>query len=604
MRRVGLVTLVVILAASQTSFRSQQPFAKLHAERREGVVRLAWTLTAWPSDLRGFVVRWRPVGQGGAPAGSWTSVRERPITPGMWADKDLSAVEPDPARRKELESAFQSLAREKRIREVREQEFLSTVSENAQVLQAVGREILADFRRALFIGMGCVDRGVPPGRDREYGLFAVRASGRPDDQPAATAITTTFSADDERLKVADLATRAREAGNDLSWRFAEASAQRWSVYAFAVLRADAASSNFEPISPAGAVASARVESGWRYFTFVDSSAIRERRYVYAIAPVNVFGTMLETRTVVEHPRRSSALPAPAVQQLEQESGVVDVAWTFDASQQAALKGFLVERLQLPDGRFEAVSPLLPPGERRFSDSGPKTSQTAYVYRVRAQGAGEDRVSAPMTMVFVDQAIPPKPASLSAEYVKVGARSYVRLQWPAKPPADTVTEGYALFADKTRAGVMSRQASVPIVRGSEYLLEVPTLESRRYTVAVAGVAPGGVVGPPVEATVFVPGKLPAAPASVTVTPDASSGALDVRWQYSSEAALRGFRVSVDRAVAADERRLGADARSWRFETATPGRTYRFEVVAVTREGTLSMPADVAFTAPVRRPGAPQ
>lgn len=605
MRKLSLVLLVALLAGFQSTFRSQQPIARLHGERRDGVVRLAWELSSWPQDLQGFIVRSRAVNENGTPVGSWTNLQDRPITPGMWTEKDLSNVEPDESRRKQLQSDFQNLLREKRIREVREQEFLATVGSNSQILSAVGREILTDFRRAQFIGLGCVDRDVRPGRDREYGLFMVRTSGRVDDQPAATVVATTFSRDDDRLKVTDLVVRERMAGTDLSWRFEEARAQRWSIFGFNVYRADAGTTSFRLIS-SGGVAGPRVEDGWRYFTFVDATAAREGSYTYAVAPVNVFGSEFGTRTVADYPPRAALTIAPALEQVQQTpDGNVSVSWTFDPSQQESIRGFVVERLELPQGEFAPISGLLPPGERRFSDTEEKANQAAYAYRVRVRSeAGDERTSAPVTLVFVQQQIPPRPTALAAEYVGVSGRPYIHLRWAAKPSTGGVTEGYVLFADRIRPGVLSRQASVPLIRGNEYWFDVPTLESRTYTVAIAGAARGGVIGPSIEARVFVPGKLPASPTAPSVVQEKPAGPVELRWEYPAGVELRGFRVTVDRAVKADERQLAADARSWRTEDATPGRTHAFEVVAVTREGTLSMPAGIRFTVPARRPESPR
>jgi hypothetical protein len=493
MRRSAAVLGVALIGLSACAEKLPANWATLRGERAEDGVRLLWELTAWPSGVTGFAIRWRDPGEG---SGAWQALSPQTIEPGIARAKNLENVEPNVRDREALQAELVRRLESGNAREVSAPDFIATVRDEPEKLEALKREMRQDFRRALLIGLGAIDRGVRSDVVREYGLFPVRSGDRIDAEPAATFLANVFAPGDGRLQVRELAVEPRGQGTIISWRVQTSALDLYAIGSFRVLRG----SDLIAAAPPGW---ARVEDGWSSFTFADQSADSSRSWTYAIEPVSVFGTPMRGRTeFVFRPEPAGAL-RPARVTASRVPGGVSVSWQAASGRDSAITGFVVQRVVLPDGASVQISPALPPGARSFVDTGAR-SGASYLYLVASVARGAQHFSAPAAFENVDLAAPPAPDSLRAEVLNVSGRSYIRSRW-SPAPAEAGIDGYAVFADKITEGRVSRQVSIPLVRGGEYELEVAPLRTRKYTVGVAAVR-HGVVGAMSTVVIEVPGAM--------------------------------------------------------------------------------------------------
>jgi len=525
----------------------------------------------------------------------------------MMVDKELANVEPAADQRQQLQQVYREMLAANLASEVSEAEFLSAVRSQPDILQALRREIFADHRRALLIGLGAIDRSIAAVSSREYGLFAVRNSGSVDDSPLAIAALPNYSGDDDRLRASQFLVRPRPVGQHLSWQFEETRVTASSVYAFNVYRAIGDSQSFERIGPDGGVSAPRGPEGEvRQFDFMDRSADPTATYSYAIAPLNAFGTELATRTL------SSVDPVVSNQAIEigeislgtDDDGAVVVSWELPDEALDPAFSMYVERNEFPSVDAEDISGSLNVSTQSFTDNDAKTHGTVYGYRVTVVDDADLEWTSPLkSLLFSNLARPEVPVDVSAECLSLGGRRLIQLQWnPPESPSPISNEEirYTIYADKSVQGQVQRQASASPVQGNEYTLEVASQESRDYTVGVAARSRDGLEGPRAEATCFVRGRLPAAVESVSLPGNQPAQTVTVAWEYRQDRGIRGFRVVAGDRIVADERDLGPDARS--FAMDEPESSVQLDVVAVSIDGQQSRARGVVFEATAIEPDA--
>lgn len=590
-----LAAMAMLVPASHSR---AEAWVVLRGERMDDAVRMAFELLRFEPGVVAFAVRRRAPG-----SAAWTPVASR-IELGMWRDKDLSPVEPDPARREALRAALVSAIAAGGVEEVRSERFLETAARGGETFfRGLRREIFADYRRALWIGLGAYDRRASD-RDTEYGLFPIRASGVARE-PAAVYTAREVRPNDARLRVEGLEATPGDTGVALRWRFSEEAVQAWSIFGFRVLRG----ATPEALAPVRTdpIGGSRVAGGVREWSFVDREATPGASYVYAVEPVNVFGTTLDARTTVSLSPRTepgAATDAPVIEAVAQASdGSVSVRWNVPEAA-ARPAGFRVERLALPSGAFEAISPVLPATERGFDDRAPKVDQAAFAYRVVAIASnGSASASTPQVLVYLETQTPPAPSSVTAQCIQSGNEQLIEVRWSPRDASDRVTQTYALFVDRPIPGTLVRQASVPETRGNEIALSVQSVSARTYRIGVAGVSERGQLGPITEASCKLAGLILAPPTDLaaTLTPDGS--ALRVTWQVAGAERLAGFRISVNGVEQANELALDGGAREWSAARGAAASHYAIEVVAVATSGRASLPARIAWSPEQARPAAP-
>lgn len=579
----------------------------MHADADADSVQLAWTLNGWSDGVTGFVVmRWNSAGD----APGWERIHAGTIEPGIAPEKNFSPVEPDQTRRRELTSRLRAALDAGRVQPVSPEEFFATLRAPPEdFLGALRRELFLDHDRALWLGLGCIDRNPSAQGPLRYGLFPVR-NAQVASEPAAECEAARPSADARQLQAGELNVARREVGTTITWRVNNQAAQQRSVYGYRVYRARRGTNEYELLTPLG-IGSAHVEDGWRHFTFVDRSADEGVDYDYRVVPFNFFQRELNVpATTAYAPNLATTLGQSAIQLIAEQdpdTRQVRLSWQTTGAVAEFADGFIAERVRLPGNELTAFSPSLPTTTQSFVDPEPKRHEEAFAYRVTAMRDGRPVLNSNVAIVVaVDLPTPPAPAGLAAEWVTLGDDVFVRLQWEPRSPEDTLTRGYLLYADIDTPGEIVRQASVAEVKvpQTQAVLPINLLDSRVLTVGIAAVAFNGQLGPVTQTTVFAPGRLPTAVADLSATQAETDNntAVLLSWDYPAGHEIAGFRIRVNGSRAADESELRGDARSWRFAVERGSRAqFLFEVVAVSLAGETSMSRQATFS-PVRLEGS--
>ena len=596
----ALLLLGMLCVVDAALAQQENSGARIHLEQTRDSALLIWSLERWPDDAQAFVVRYRS-----SQDASWIDFHDDPIVPGLSANKDLSNVEPNGARRQQLQQALAEMLATNNAMEVSSEDFIRTVRASPEILQALRREVFEDHRRALLIGLGLFDRSIAGVASRQYGLFSVSGNGSIGDAPLATADLPNYQDDDDRLRAAGFVVLPSETGLRLSWQFTEAQVSAASAFAFSIYRAPAGSDEFTRISPDGGVFAAPDPDGvTRVFDYLDRTADPVSPYRYAVAPVNVFGTELPVRTyaaVVDVESGESIVPGDITVSRNEDGNVV-LTWNLPGESANAIAALYVERNEFPQVDAINISGDLGPTERTYTDDGPMTNGDVYGYRVVAvDTGGQEWASALRSTIFSTDTRPGVPTNVAAQCVSTGDKRLIRISWGEPISDDSGTNEelrYAIYADKGIAGQVQRQASIPPVAGREYVLEVPSQESRNYTVGVAARLSSGLEGEHADASCFVRGRLPAAVENLSRTETAPGEAAVVAWQYEREQDIRGFRVFANQLLLADEGALGPAARAYPLAGVESDTV--LSVVAVSIGGEQSSARQILIEATTRTP----
>lgn len=595
---VMTAAIALVCCLFSTSLEAQQNQFSLFVDEREGQVRVIWLPKVWPGDISGIQLKYRK-----SVMDSWVVVNQQAIEPGISAGKDLSNVGLDVGQENILQNGLQQALKEGAVESLSPGEFKAMVSPQPDFQLALRAEVFSDLRVALWLGLGLVDRKNRLVDGAQYGIFGVTGTGAVTDEPLMIQSVFKFQDDDERLIVNKLSVYATDMGPSVEWYFDEEKSQQWSIFAFHLYRKKFGGDEFDRISPQSGVTGPVDEHGQRYFNFVDQTAVTDQDYIYAVAPINIFGSEFATKTQIEYGNAAGMEGAIVLDKPTRDSeGKVVLSWNVEGAAVDLIDGFVVNRVVFPDGDFESLSTQPALEARRFTDHGVNNGEQLYGYMI--SGFNNEVIkwrSNIVTLMIANPVLPAQPSGFVAENIRVESDQYVHLQWDQATPGEAATDRYVLFSDLYEEGVLARIAGVNVILDREHTVKVAVLNSRDYRFAVAGTDSRGNVGPRAETTVFIQGDIiPAVLQVETLLPEGGEF-LELSWAYPEQVAITGFRVYAGHRVLLDEYTLGPAARAWRIKFADLADVAELVVLAVSDEGVFSDPETVNIEALIAAPG---
>ena len=259
-----------------------------------------------------------------------------------------------------------------------------------------------------------------------------------------------------------------------------------------------------------------------------------------------------------------------------------VYWAVHEEDSILIKDFVLELSKEP-GRWEPPisADTIDGATRWFLDQRPKKYGDVYYYRLKARGKyGQESVSTPETFYYMGLMKPPDLTGLQGTLIREGQETFVHLKWNPKNPADSVTQGYAVYSDELIPDSLLQLSSLPILTTYEYSYKIETQGGRIYRFRVAGISKEGKAG--------IPGEI-ALDIGTLVMPRVykmNSRQLDhewvlIRWEYPAVRDLKGFRLLLNGKEIAGPSKIRPDMRSYLISLpeTLPESGIKFTMIAV-------------------------
>ena len=288
-----------------------------------------------------------------------------------------------------------------------------------------------------------------------------------------------------------------------------------------------------------------------------------------------------------------------VRAMSGELNAIPLRW--DASREAEVAGYVVDRAPNADGPFALIARLSDRFRTVYVDSGrdlaPKriagkasgglAHAETYYYRVRAFDGGGRIAAAEPSIVSGTTAAKPAPPSGVQAYSHLPRR--IALRW--QPASDPKVTGYVVSRSPSPSGTYAIVANIEGRHQTVFLDErLPDLGVFYYRVASLDAT--GAAGDPSGAERAVTKGEPLPPTGLRVASQ-SIGSNELRWEANVEPDLRGYRLLRRRADEAEIEivaQLAANTTRANDSAVVPGERTTYRVVAIDADGLLSSASD--------------
>lgn len=165
---------------------------------------------------------------------------------------------------------------------------------------------------------------------------------------------------------------------------------------------------------------------------------------------------------------------------------------------------------------------------------------------------------------VDRNLPAMPRDVKAELVQKNGKFYAKVTWKAGVPTAKKVAGYRIWMDAIKPGEIAKQLSIPPVKGTEYLLELPLDADRVVKIGVSAVGDIGQETEYATTELFTPAKNMALFKNLKAEWDEQTQKCHVTWEYPSLPYLTGFELYMGKTKLAGTDVLKPDAREYEFD----------------------------------------
>ena len=204
------------------------------------------------------------------------------------------------------------------------------------------------------------------------------------------------------------------------------------------------------------------------FIYFDNTSTPTQNVNYAFAMESTFGNEGKKTQYIYHPSEHPI--NHNVPQLAEVNSVSEnfangfnINWSFAKESEKLLKGFIVEKANLPQ-QYKAVSELLPTSQRTFTDKTFSPPASYVKLKVTALYKDEEQFSGNEKLVFYLPPISiPAPANVTGKWVRENDRTFIDLSWNARTPADSLIQEYHLYASDPFSDKLLLQSSLPTIK---------------------------------------------------------------------------------------------------------------------------------------------
>jgi hypothetical protein len=558
-----------LLIGLQAAFAQSDPASLLLQSPDGKTVKLLWFVQTWSPEITAFDIKRR---DGMA---DWAKLNAEPIVPGISTKKKLAIVESDKSEESRVRDRLFDMLKDKRLRET-DNTYLQKLATDENYLKEITKAMGKDYDVALLNGFAYVDHTATAKASYQYGLFAAGTNkllatgswnyGEIPDLDVITEITSKAQVGKKGIQLTWNADINKMRANDVSG---------FNIYRQGIRL------NEVPIIAAN-------NKDLTEFTWYDKGAPTTELSQYSISAESIFGIEGRIRSYnydpADHPKEYKKADVTEVASMGYyfKEGI-NIQWSFPKEQERFIKGFYVEKDNMPEG-YNQVSRLLSPGTRTFIDNtaSPVSSyirfRVSVVYSDRTNAPGSDRVYS-----YFPVREPPTPLNIRAKGAYEDKKYTIQLTWDTPMKGDSITSGYRVYLVDPMYSKLNLVAdNLPSKPGYKYVHH-GTAATYRFCVSALGKLKSEST---IDDTVSV-----WAPSTDLPTPTINTVALEennaaIQWQYPDVTDLKGFRLFRNQEVIATENELKKDMRKFTASKLDNGAVYGFTIRAVSESGVLS------------------
>ncbi len=565
--------LLFCLLCCVTQLHAQQEQSGLLVQSPDGKnVKLLWTLSSISNDVTGFDVKRKEGMQ------DWVKLNSEPIVPGVDMKRNFQNQGVTKGEESKLKAKLFKLLSARKLTQT-DASFIRKLSAGDKTLSSLNKTIGADYDLAVMFGFGFADHSVVNKTDYKYGVF-VAGTGK-----LLASVSWNYGEVPDLNAVSDITSRSAigSSGVRVIWNADPKKMKAGNVSGFNIYRMGIRLNN-EPIKT-----NSNPKDSTE-FSWLDKSANSAIPIQYSISAESVFGIEGSIRSYsyfpAEHPTEYKQAAVEAISSLGYyfKDGI-SVKWSFPAENEKFIKGFYVEKDNMPNG-YKQVSPKLPVSARSFID---KTNSpiSAYirfrvtaVYNDRSEIAGPERLYS-----YFPVNEPPKPYNLRQHITASGKKSLIELSWDKKLAGDSITDHYKVYVSSSSSDNDKFDLFRENVTGNMIRYPVPEAVAGEYKFFVIAVKKSGVESAPSD-TLTVQASTTELPVPVISKTHADTNKITVQWQYPEITDLKGFMLYMNGAAVASPKELKKNTREYTVPKITAGTTYEFRLRALTVAGLVS------------------
>jgi hypothetical protein len=580
--RAFLSTVVILLLAH--TLQAQRDNVSLLVQSPDGrTVKLLWLFKSWNSDITGFDIKRKDGLQ------DWVKLNTVPVLPEISAKKKLSVVEPDKSEESRVRAKLYKLLAAKKIQPIDNAAYLNKLNNDPKAVQELSGNISHDYDVALMSGFAFVDRSVIKRTNYEYGVFIQGTNVLLDS------VLWNYGQIPDLNAVTDITSKAttEKKGIQITWNADLEKMKKGDVAGFDIYR-EGIRINAAPVYSTSKDPSE--------FTWYDKSANSSVANQYSISAESLFGIEGIIRSYTynpyDHPAEYKKAEVTEIKSLGYyfKDGI-RITWTFPKEYKRFIKGFYVEKDNMPAG-YATVSPLLDAEESTFADKtiSPVTGYIRFrvtaLYNDKTMAQGMERI-----YNYFPVREPPPPQNIKATMYPADKKTVIALAWDKPMSGDTLTDYYNVYDYDTIADKYNLVSNKP-VRANKYNYSIDHGVAGIHKIYITAVgknlaesagsdtllmaAPSLELPPPILSELF-----------------ADSGKVVARWAYPDIRDLKGFRLYQDKNVIADESILKKNVREFKSPALPEGSSNNFMLRAITDNGVLSdfsapMPVTIPYT----------
>lgn len=578
-----LFTLVLLgFLLSTKLLLAQNGNATLLAQSPDGkTVKLIWFLKNWGNDITGFDIK-RKEG-----LGDWVKLNNEPILPEISVKNKLLIVEADKTEASRIKGKLFEMIADNKIQEINHSDYLQKLMSGDKKVQDILLMMGHDYDIALMSGFGYIDHTVASKTDYQYGLFIqgtnkllAKVSWNYGEIPDLNVVTEITSKATSKSK-----------GIHIIWNVDMDKMKFADVASFNIYR-QGIRLNQTPILRTN-------NNDLSEFMWYDKSANSDNVSQYSISAESILGIegIIKSYTYnpEEHANEYMAAEVKEITSLGYyfKEGI-NIKWSFPAESEKFLKGFYVEKNNMPDG-YKRTSPLLDPTTRTFIDKTPSPVSTYIsmrviaVYKDKTMFIGLGRL-----YNYFPIAEPPAPQSLKLKNVKEGKKIAIKLYWDPAMDGDTITNYYKVYMEEPSKNDFYLLTEKPI-RNSYYTHYIEHTNASVYKFYITAASKGNSESLTSDTvSIQIPSTELPTPIIRNVFPDEDKAV--IQWQYPEITDLKGFRLYQDKILIADEKELTKDKREFTSGELEIESTHEYTIIAESEnniESQVSLPVEITI-----------
>lgn len=453
-------TLIVFasLLITQVSY-AQGDHANLLVQSPDGrTVKLVWFINKWNNDITGFDIK-RKEG-----LKDWVKLNTEPIMPGVSVKKKFSVVNDDKEEESSLKAKLYKLLSAHMLEEIDNEPFVQQLKSDDKAVQAVSKMITYDYDVALIMGFGFVDHSPKMKTNYQYGVFITGTNRLLDS------VKWNYGQIPDLNAVQEITTRGNAGSNGilLMWRADMDKIRSGDIAGFNVYR-EGIRLNEVPVT----MLSSKEPSE---FVWNDASANGAVPTQYSVSAQSVFGIEGIIYPYVydpaDHPTgyRQSVVNEIIALGFYFKDGI-NVKWSFPKEDQRFIKGFYIEKDNMPEG-YKRVSGLLDPAARTFTDKSPSPVSGYIRFRVVAEYTDRSNIPGIEKLYsYFPISEPPAPQQTKAAQLLTDKKKIITLTWDSRMNGDSLTESYNVYAFDSINNKYSLANDKQIISGTKYLYPV-------------------------------------------------------------------------------------------------------------------------------------